>query len=483
MEIRQTKVFCLFRDVKGLESFFLSDLAQSDILRCIISIKEEGKKPIGFQAEITERYDVKFIEIASTKRKKTSLTFLNKEMKSCLSEVPKSALGIHFFLDFSNIKFPTKQILLIVDAFEKHLIKNKSEFTIFAIFNEQHLSKQQSRQLALRFPYLCLSPSQIYPNFYYDDGSSRKFPESLRELYQPIEILIKELKAEKLEIERLEKQLFQISTQRNILESTLSFYLAQEGKSRSSHEIPADLISLMEFHSLKQKYNQKTQILSTVIHDLKSPLASIQGYSEVILHGLSGPITPEMKKQLGTIITNTHRLARMVDSLLEFEQYDRSTYIAERETFDLISILEDAKMGVLPQMIRRGQKISYFVPESLEIVANKELIVRALQNLLDNAIKYSPPEKGQVEVYVEEKKAGHQNVVIITIQDNGFGFRKADLKKIFQPFSRFETHSKSTGLGLSITKKIIEDIHGGKISLISPGRNKGSTVKVVLPKT
>jgi signal transduction histidine kinase len=469
--------------MKDLESFFLSDLAQSDIVRCIISFREEEKEPVGFQEQITKRYDVKLIEIPSMRRRKTYQFHLQEKMKICLSEIPKPSKGIHIFLDFSKIKLPFNQMVTIVKTFENHLLDNDSQYTIFAIFYEKQLSKQQSRQMALRFPYLCLSPSQIYPNFFFDDGSKKKFPESLRELYQPIEMLIKELKAEKLEIERLEKELFQISTQRNIFESTLSFYLAQEEESRTSNEVPADLLSLMEFHSLKQKFNQKTQILSTVIHDLKSPLASIQGYSEVILHGLSGPLTPEMKKQLGTIISNTQRLARMVDSLLEYEQYDQSTYIAERETFDLISILEDAKMAVLPQMIRRGQKISYFVPESLEIVANKELIVRALQNLLDNAIKYSPPEKGHVEVYVEEKKAGKRNVVIITIQDNGFGFRKTDLKKIFQPFSRFETHSKSTGLGLSITKKIIEEIHGGKISLISSGRNRGSTVKIILPKT
>jgi signal transduction histidine kinase len=483
LEIRQTKVICLFENIKDLESFFLSDLAQSDIVRCIFSISAERKAPVGFQAQIMEKYDVELLEIPSVRRVKTFQPLLKEKMNLCVSNVPKSSQGIHIFLDYSNIKLPTKQILAIVDSFESFLIKNGSQYTIYAIFSEKRVSKQQSRQLALTFPYICLSPSQIYPNFFYDDSSKKKFPESLRELYHPIEMLIKEVKAEKLEIERLEKEYFQISTQRNILESTLSFYSAQEETSSSSNGVPADLISLMEFHSLKQKYNQKTQILSTVIHDLKSPLASIQGYSEVILHGMSGPITPEIKKQLGTIITNTQRLARMVDSLLEFEQYDRSTYIAERETFDLITVLEDAKMAVLPQMIHRGQKISYFVPKSLEIVANKELIVRALQNLLDNAIKYSPQERGHVEVYVEEKKVGKRNIVIITIRDNGFGFRKADLKRIFQPFSRFETHSKSTGLGLSITKKIIEEIHGGKISIESPGRNRGSSVKIILPKT
>ncbi|MHA2173419.1 MAG: sensor histidine kinase, partial [Candidatus Hodarchaeales archaeon] len=285
-----------------------------------------------------------------------------------------------------------------------------------------------------------------------------------------------------LEIENLEKREFQISTQRNILEFTLAFYLAQDEGTRNIDSLPADLISLMEYHSLKRKYDQKSQILSTIIHDIKSPLASIQGYTEALIHGLSGPITPEMKLNLETIILNTQRLARMVDSLLEFENYDQSKYITNRETFDLIAILEEAKMAVLPQMIRKGQKITFFTPESVEIVANRELIVRVIQNLLDNAITYSPLEKGKIDLFVEEKQKSGQKSVVITIKDNGFGFRKSDLSRAFQPFSKFEKHSKSTGLGLSIVKKIVEEIHGGTISLTSPGRSKGTTVKITLPK-
>ena len=79
----------------------------------------------------------------------------------------------------------------------------------------------------------------------------------------------------------------------------------------------------MEYQTLKKNFLQKEQILRTIIHDLKSPLASIQGYSEVIINGLSGPVTQETKNHLTTIISNTKRLARMVDSLLEYEQYDR----------------------------------------------------------------------------------------------------------------------------------------------------------------
>ncbi|MHA1443520.1 MAG: sensor histidine kinase, partial [Candidatus Hodarchaeales archaeon] len=367
--------------------------------------------------------------------------------------------------------------------FVERLFENKIEkFSIFSVFLEKNISQKQVLHHMLNYPYICLNASHIRPNFFYDTNTRKSFPMNLSDIYQPFEILIEELKSESLEIENLEKQLFQLSTQNNILEFTLASYIAQDQSTVKSNGVSADILSLMEYQTLRKKFLQKEQILRTIIHDLKSPLASIQGYSEVIKNGLSGPVTLETKNHLNVVISNTKRLALMVDSLLEYEQYDRSDYISKRETIDLIDVVNEAKMAVLPKMIQRGQKITIFAPESLEIVANSELLVRAIQNLLDNSIKYSPSEKGQVKVLIEEKDS-ESGRVTITIRDNGFGFHKKDLLKAFEPFSKFEAHSKSTGLGLSIVKKIIEDIHGGTITVFSPGRNKGTTIKITLNKT
>ncbi len=484
MDINQTKVFCLFQTQSDLKSFYVSDLARSDIIRCLLSLKDEKKQKISFYESLEGNYLVKYLELSSLERKSRSVDFLERRMPEFLSIPHTLETQVHFFIDFSFINLSPNKINTIVEAFEKHLATQTYKHTIFSVFLEKKLKIQHIQQIVLNYPYLCLSPSQINPNFFYiEDESQKRFPKSLREIYQPMELLIQKIKGESLEVDRLEKKLFQLETQKNILESTLGVYLSQEKNVKNAAAVPADLISLMEYHSLRRKYNQKALILSNVIHDLKSPLASIQGYSEVIMHGLSGPITPEMKIQLETIIVSTQRLARLVDSLLEYERYDQSSYIAQLESFDLISVLDEAKMTVLPQMIQRRQKINIFSPESLKIVANRELIIRAIQNILDNAIKNSPIEKGKIELFVEEKVVDRRQFVKITIKDNGFGFRKSDLKKVFQPFSRFEPHSKSTGLGLSITRKIIEEIHKGTITLQSPGRNKGTIVKILLPKT
>jgi len=480
MQSYLTRVFCLFRDEHELENFYIGDLAQSDVLRCIITVKKDIAEVKPFFILLSDKYDVNHVVISTSGKKKVETDVIESECNLWINKLAESEIRV--YLDFSSSRIAIKSIMPIINFVENILQEKTVQYSVYSVFLEKNLTQNQILQHMLNYPYICLNASQIHPNFYYDTNTRKSFPNKLRDIYQPYELLIEEIKSDSLEVEKLEKQLFLLSTQNNILEFTLATYLAQDQSTIKSTGVSADILSLMEYQTLRKKFLQKEQILRTIIHDLKSPLASIQGYSEVIKNGLSGPITLETKNHLNTVISNTKRLALMVDSLLEYEQYDRSDYISKREKIDLIDVLNEAKMAVLPKMIQRGQKITIFAPESLEIVANPELLVRAFQNLLDNSISYSPLEKGQIKVSIEEKDS-ESGGVIIRVQDNGFGFRKKNLLEAFEPFSRFEAHSKSTGLGLSIVKKIIEEIHGGTVTIFSPGRNKGTTVKITLDKT
>ncbi|MHA1971972.1 MAG: sensor histidine kinase [Candidatus Hodarchaeales archaeon] len=387
-----------------------------------------------------------------------------------------------YYIDYSLVK-PVRRIVEFIERELIIILENKKvTFRIFSLFTETSMNDSLTLQLALNYPMLCLTDSSILPNFFYDSKKSAKPPTTLKEFYEPIQMLLEELKKCSMECEKLNKELFLSETQKNVLESTVGTYLARERDGEPLQNTPADIVSLLEFNDLKRRFNQKTQMLYTVTHDLKSPLAAIQGFAEILKKGMAGPINPEMEKHLGVIISNAKRLARMIESILEYERYDSSEFMVEKEQLDLIEILQEAKMSVLPQMINRGQKIEFFTPDHLEFFANRGLIIRAIQNLLDNAIKYSPPEKGVIKVYAEEIEHKNEKMIKIVVKDNGFGFRKKDLQHVFEPFTKFELGSRSTGLGLSITKKIVEDIHEGSIEISSPGRNKGTTVEILLPK-
>ena len=481
---KNIKVFCLYEKQYELESFLNSALAQTQIQRYLIRFYSSANPLPNLPSSIISGYETTSIKVPKKITAKWKKIDFVSNLNALLTNIPKDPTRQNFFLDFSIIKVTQSLVSFVEASLEEFASKHDISYSIFSLFLEKTLGRKSS-QLAFNYPFLCLTDSHIHPNFYYEKQKTGKFPTNLRELYQPIQLLMEELEKNSLERNRLNKELFQLTTHSNVIETSLATFLEMEkdqiGSERKS--VPADLISLSDYRSLKQRYDEKTQMLSAVSHDLKSPIAAIQGFAEILRDGLVGEVTEEMKKHLEMIVANSKRLSRMVESIMEMESLDRSEYINQKQTFDLIEMIDDAKMAVLPQMIQKDQEILIYTPDSLEMVGNRELLLRALQNILDNAVKYSPPRKGQIDVFAEEQDVKGRNVVKITIKDNGYGFNKQNLRRVFEPFTKFEPGSTSTGLGLSIVKKIIESIHDGSIEITSPGRKKGTIVTILLPKT
>lgn len=482
---KSSHVFCLYEKKSEIDFFLTSTLSQTEIQRFLIVLSKNKERFNELNTLLKNGFYIKNLVVPDKITSKWKKSVFPALLKEIFNNYPKKNGKQNFFIDISTIKVSKSFIEFIESKLVEKLLKFGKRYSLFFLFLESKLGVKLSYELAIMFPFICLKNTQIHPNFYYTQNSSTKFPSNIRDLYHPIQVLIEELERSSLEQERLNKELFIANTHNNILEASLASMLAiEKGETENRRQAtPADILSLLQYRDLKQRFDQKSLMLSTVTHDVKSPLAAIQGFAEILRDGLAGEVTTEMKKHLQVIVSNSKRLARMVESLLEYESYDRSDYITQRETFNLIELIQDAKMSILPQMIQKGQKVEIFTPEYLEIVGNRELLLRVLQNTLDNALKYSPQEKGRVELFVEEKSIKGQKVVQILIRDNGFGFEPKNLKKAFDPFTRFEPGSTSTGLGLSISKKIIEDLHGGTIEIDSPGRQKGTTVTITLPKS
>ena len=481
---KNIRVFCLYEKQLELESFLNSALAQTQIQRYLIRFFSPTKPLPNLPSSIINGFENITIKVPTKITTKWKKSDFRSSLDAFLTDFPRSPTRQNFFLDFSVIKATESLVSFVESTLEGMISQHDITYSIFSLFIEKNLTKRSSL-IAFNYPFLSLTDSHIHPNFYYEEEKTGKFPTTLRDLYQPIQLLMEELAKNSLEQDRLNKELFQLSTYSNVLETSLATFLEMErdqiGSGRKT--VPADLISLSDYRDLKQRYDEKTQMLSAVSHDLKSPIAAIQGFAEIMRDGLVGEVTQEMKNYLEMIVSNSKRLSRMVESIMEMESLDRSEYINEKQTFDLVEMIEDAKMAVLPQMIQKDQEIQIFTPDSFEMVGNRELLLRALQNILDNAVKYSPPKKGQIDLFAEEEVIKGQTVVKITVKDNGFGFNKKNLRRVFEPFTKFEPGSTSTGLGLSIVKKIIESIHDGSIEITSPGRKKGTIVTILLPKT
>ncbi|MBI5200443.1 MAG: HAMP domain-containing histidine kinase, partial [Elusimicrobia bacterium] len=240
-----------------------------------------------------------------------------------------------------------------------------------------------------------------------------------------------------------------------------------------------------EFNSMGQKLAEleemKKRFLESVTHDLKSPLASIDGYARVIAMGLSGPVTDKQKQQLEAMTQSSGRLARMIDDILdlsrmeagkmEFDFMPLDVGRVASSTRDLLSVLADKYEVQLVSEVEDGAP---------EVQADSDQIHRVVTNLVSNALKFTP-KGGTIAIGV---KKGPDGGVVVSVKDTGVGIPKDKLASMFTKFfqveeTKNEARVKGTGLGLTICRRIVE-AHGGRIAVESEFR-KGSTFSFNLP--
>ncbi len=209
-----------------------------------------------------------------------------------------------------------------------------------------------------------------------------------------------------------------------------------------------------------------------VSHEFKTPLSSIKGYAELINHGDLNP--EEVKEYTDIIIHEIDRLAKLSHDLLQISLLDSVEIIKKEDTFAIDEQIRNVLQ--LTQLEWEGKNIEFDLDlEEITTVGNKELTFQIWQNLIANAIKFTP-ENGKIKIILNLNKNIH-----FLITDTGLGISEANQKQIFNQFfvSDQSRNQSGSGLGLSITKKIIEKL-GGSISFESQ-LNVGTTFSVVLP--
>jgi PAS domain S-box-containing protein len=226
----------------------------------------------------------------------------------------------------------------------------------------------------------------------------------------------------------------------------------------------------------------KSEFLQRISHELKTPLISIKGYSDLILNNYADDIDIDMASMVHEIKKGCKRLENLITQLLESSRLE-SAQIKLRTSSENLSFLIKFIVNELQGFAQtRNQKIVLDIHDSLITKFEKERIYEVIGNLLTNAIKYTPPY-GAIIVKSEIK----DNTFVISIKDNGIGFTEQEKSKLFQQFGKIERYgngsyleTEGSGLGLYISKKLIE-LHGGNIWMESEGRNKGSTFYFSLP--
>jgi two-component system phosphate regulon sensor histidine kinase PhoR len=213
---------------------------------------------------------------------------------------------------------------------------------------------------------------------------------------------------------------------------------------------------------------------------MKSPLAAVQNYLNTMLGGYTGELTDKQKQWLERSNIRIEELAELITDLLDISRIKNSTIVDEVKRLSLKDEIERCASEARQMAERKEIKLITEIQSGLPEVSGSETqIRRVLNNLLDNAVKYTP-EKGEITV----RALGRGDAVLVEVIDNGIGIPEDELPRIFQDFYRASNAKelKGTGLGLSIARAILV-MHGGDISVASPapGTNQGCGFAFTLP--
>lgn len=238
----------------------------------------------------------------------------------------------------------------------------------------------------------------------------------------------------------------------------------------------------------KKVDDAKNEFISLASHQLRTPLTAIQWYMERLLRGRAGQLTAKQKEYIHEVYQASRRMTALVQSLLNVSRLELGTYTLEEKITNVTDVAHAVVKEFLPSIIARGQQVTERYANDMPLLTmDPQVLYIALQNLVGNAVKYTPiGGKIYVKIALQSKSLGAApDHLIVSVVDNGFGIPKAAqpeiFKKLFRADNIKELDTDGNGLGLYITKSILA-VANGKIWFESK-EGKGSSFYVLLPLT
>jgi len=230
----------------------------------------------------------------------------------------------------------------------------------------------------------------------------------------------------------------------------------------------------------KEISQMKNDFVSAVCHELKTPLASISAYSEMLLDGEAK--NGQSKKEFYSVIqSQAKRLNRLIEDILNISRIESGLIKVERKPVSLAILIEEQLQMIRGQAREKnieviGQKPIVFD----QVYADKDMISQVIVNLLSNAVKYTP-SGGSIRIETEVDEI--TTLARVSVTDTGVGIPESELEHVFDKFYRVdanESYAKGTGLGLNLVKQIVEKVHNGRVFVASQV-GVGSTFGFELP--
>lgn len=232
---------------------------------------------------------------------------------------------------------------------------------------------------------------------------------------------------------------------------------------------------------LKELDRLKSMFIASMSHELRTPLNSIIGFSSIILNEWLGPLNEEQKENIATINRAGKHLLALINDVIDISKIEAGVIDINITEFDSSEVIEEATKIIEEELKKKGVELRQDV-KNYRLFTDRRRLFQCVLNLLSNAAKFT--ERGWVSIMLSEDES-NPDFIKIVVEDTGVGIKEEDQKKLFKPFQRFEGKERGkipgTGLGLYLTKKILQEVLKGDI-IVSSHYGKGSRFEIRVPK-
>lgn len=236
----------------------------------------------------------------------------------------------------------------------------------------------------------------------------------------------------------------------------------------ANRELASTNLELLETDCMREA------LVENVTHDLRTPLTAIQGAAANLLDGIAGPLSSDQREYVEIVRDHSVRLARTVNELLRSARLQAGQVELEAAPLDVCSVVSEIVASLQPLARERHIRLEVRGCDA-RVVADRDKLRRAVENLVSNALKYTDDE-GRISIEVKPE----QEAVEVAVEDTGKGIPAEDLPRLFERYYRGSSGKPGTGLGLSIARNLVR-LHGGDITVASQV-GRGSVFRVRLPR-
>ena len=242
----------------------------------------------------------------------------------------------------------------------------------------------------------------------------------------------------------------------------------------------------------------KSDFLANMSHELRTPLNHIMGFTELVLGQHFGTLNDQQAEYLNDVLSSSKHLLSLINDILDLSKIEAGKMEMEYSDINMKTLLENSLMMIREKAMKHNIRASVDIEGSFPTIRGDERKMKQIiYNLLSNAIKFTP-DGGCINVSAEHHERtrpipenigemvneNDHELLCVSVKDTGIGLKEEDINRIFQPFEQADSSIsrkyQGTGLGLSLTKKLVES-HSGLLWAESDGENKGATFKFIIP--